>query len=146
MMRRVYVILVGALIASGGLQFYFAAVGAFTRPQTDDAFALHTFNGRIVFPVLALLATLAAVLAKAPGKLIGLTILPLGLLVVQVLIILLGKVIGGSTDQRTTAVSLAIMGLHAINGMIILDVLGNVMRRALAHARATTEPAKVPAI
>ncbi len=140
MMRRVYVVLVGALMASGALQFYFAAVGAFARPQTDDSYALHALNGRVIFPVLALLATLAAALAKAPGKLIGLTILPFGLLIVQVLIIVLGNVIGGSTDQRTTGLSLAILGLHAVNGMIMMGVLGNVMRRARAHASAL-EPA-----
>jgi Family of unknown function (DUF6220) len=135
-MRRIYVVLVGLLLASGGLQFYFAAVGAFTKPQTEDSFALHTLNGRMVFPILAILATIAAALAKAPGKLIGLTILPLGLGIVQVLIIVLGNVIGGATEQRTTPLALAILGLHAINGMIILGVTGNVMRQARTHLTA----------
>lgn len=135
-MRRIYVVLVGLLLASGGLQFYFAAVGAFTKPQTEDSFALHTLNGRMVFPILAILATIAAALAKAPGKLIGLTILPLGLGIVQVLIIVLGNVIGGATEQRTTPLALAILGLHAVNGMIILGVTGNVMRQARTHLTA----------
>jgi Family of unknown function (DUF6220) len=135
-MRRIYVVLVGLLLASGGLQFYFAAVGAFTKPQTEDSFALHTLNGRMVFPILAILATIAAALAKAPGKLIGLTILPLGLGIVQVLIIVLGNVIGGATEQRTTPLALAILGLHAVNGMIILGVIGNVMRQARTHLTA----------
>ena len=134
-MRRIYVVLVGLLLASGGLQFYFAAVGAFTKPQADDSYDLHILNGRMVFPILAILAAIAAALAKAPGKLIGQTLLPFGLLVVQSLIIVLGNVIGGATEQRSTPVALAILGLHAVNGMIIMGVLGSVMRKARAHLK-----------
>jgi hypothetical protein len=131
-MRRVYVGLLGLLLASGGLQFYFAAVGAFTKPQTDDSYSLHLVNGRVIFPLLALLTIGAAALAKAPGKLIGLTSLPFALVIVQTLIILVGNAIGGATEQRTTPVALAILGLHAVNGMVILGVIGTVMRRARA--------------
>ena len=123
-------------IVSGAMQFYFAAVGAFSKPQTDDVYALHIANGRMVFPILAILATIAAALAKAPGKLIGLTVLTLGLLIVQTLIIVLGNVIGGATEQRTTPAAVAILGLHAVNGMVIMGVLGNVMRKARAHMKA----------
>jgi hypothetical protein len=131
-MRRVYVVLVGLLLASAATQFYFAAVGAFTRPQTDDSYSLHLLNGRMVFPLLAVLAVGAAALARAPGKLIGLTSLPLALVIVQSLIIVLGNAIGGATEQRTTPLALAILGLHAVNGMVIIGVTGTVMRRARA--------------
>ena len=140
-MRRIYVILVGLLLASGGLQFYFAAVGAFTKPQTEDSFALHVINGRVVFPILAILATIAAALAKAPGKLIGLTLVPLGLLIVQTLIIVLGNVIGGATEQRSTPVAVAILGLHAVNGMVIMGVTSSVMAKARQHLKAATKVA-----
>lgn len=133
MMRRVYVVLVGLLLVSGALQFYFAAVGAFTKPQTDSSYALHSVNGMMVFPTLAILAIIAAAVARAPGRLIGMTALPLGLLFVQVLIIVLGNVIGGVTEQRTTPVALAILGLHAVNGMAIMGVTSVVMRRARTH-------------
>jgi hypothetical protein len=139
-MRRIYVVVLGLLLASGGLQFYFAAVGAFTKPQTDDSFALHLTNGRMVFPILSVLAVVAAALAKAPGKLIGQTLLPLGLIVAQSLIIVLGNVIGGATEQRSTPVALAIVGLHAVNGMVIMGVLGSLMRKARAHLRAAVTP------
>src|SRR5262245_19900675 len=105
-MRRLYVGLVGLLLASGALQFYFAAVGAFTRPQTDDSYSLHLINGRMVFPLLALLAIGAAALARAPGRLIGMTSLPLALVIVQTLIVLLGNALGGATEQRTTPLAL----------------------------------------
>jgi hypothetical protein len=137
-MRRIYVILVGLLLASGGLQFYLAAVGAFTKPQTDDSFALHTVNGRVVFPILAIVAVIAAATAKAPGRLIGQTLLPLGLIVVQSLIIVLGNVIGGATEQRTTPVALAILGLHAVNGLVIMAVTSTVMSKARKHMNAAT--------
>lgn len=140
-MRRVYVVLVGLLLASGVLQFYFAAVGAFTRPQTDDSFALHVMNGRVVFPLLTLLAIGAAALARAPGRLIGMTSLPLALIILQTLIIVVGNAIGGATEQRSTPVALAILGLHAINGMIIMGVTSAVMARARALLSSTTAPA-----
>jgi hypothetical protein len=140
-MRRVYVVVVGLLLASGVLQFYFAAVGAFTRPQTDDAFSLHLLNGRI-FPLLAVLAIGAAALAKAPGRLIGLTSVPLGLVILQTLIIVVGNAIGGATEQRTTPLALAILGLHAINGMIIMGATSAVMARARALASASPAPAR----
>jgi uncharacterized protein DUF6220 len=131
-MRRLYVVLAWLLLASGGLQFYFAAVGAFTKPQTEDSFALHVINGRMVFPMLALLTIGAAAVARAPGRLIGLTSLPLALVIVQTLIIVVGNAIGGATEQRTTPLALAILGLHAVNGMIIMGVISTVLRRARA--------------
>jgi hypothetical protein len=148
-MRRLYVVIVGLLLASGALQFYFAAVGAFTRPQTDDSYSLHLMNGRMVFPLLAVLAIGAAALAKAPGRLIGLTSLPLALVIVQTLIVLLGNAIGGATEQRTTPVALAILGLHAVNGMIIMGVTSMVMRGARAllsapNSAVTANPAGSP--
>jgi hypothetical protein len=139
-MRRIYVVVLGLLLASGALQFYLAAVGAFTKPQTEDSFSLHVANGRMVFPILSILAVIAAALAKAPGKLIGHTLAPLGLIIVQSLIIVLGNVIGGATEQRSTPVALAILGLHAVNGMVIMGVLGNLMRKARAHLRAAVTP------
>jgi hypothetical protein len=143
-MRRIYVVIVGLLLASGGLQFYFAAVGAFAKPQTEGSYSLHLINGRVVFPLLALLAIGAAAMAKAPGRLIGLTALPLGLVVLQTLIIVLGKAIGGATDERTTPVALAIFGLHAVNAMVIMAVAGTVMRRARAHlAVSSSAPTEV---
>lgn len=139
MMRRIYVAIVTLMLVSGVLQFYFAAIGAFTRPRTDDSFALHVLNGRI-FAVLALIAILAAAMARAPGRLIGLTAATLGLTVVQTLIVVLGNVIGGSSEQRTTAVSLAILGLHAINGIALVHVVVSVLAQARAHAKPAVAP------
>jgi hypothetical protein len=128
-MRKVYVILATLLMAALVVQFYLAAVGAFAKPQDDKSFALHDLNGMMIIPLLALLATGAAALAKAPGRLIGLTAVPIGLVVVQVLIVMLGRGISG-TEDSTTPAGLVVLGLHAINGLAMMGVAGIVIRRA----------------
>lgn len=130
MMRRVYLALSALLLAAVVAQFYFAAVGAFARPRDDSSFALHSLTGMMIIPAISVLATVAAAVARAPGRLIALTILPFGLVVVQVLIIVLGNAIGGATEDRTTPVALTILGLHAVNGLVIMGVSGQVLRRA----------------
>jgi hypothetical protein len=144
--RRVYTALTGLLLLAVLVQFYFAAVGAFTKPQTDKSFVLHSVTGTLVIPVLSLLATIVAALGRAPGRLIGLSILPLGLVVVQVLIIVLGDAVSGGSDT-TTAAGVAVLGLHAINGLAIMGVAGVLFRRARALAATPREAtiAGVPA-
>ncbi|MEN3307030.1 MAG: hypothetical protein V7603_3232 [Micromonosporaceae bacterium] len=137
--RRVYLVLSGLLLLAVLAQFYFAAVGAFAKPQNDSSFALHDMTGSIAIPVLSLLLTIVAAVARAPGRLIGLSIAPLGLVVVQTLIIAVGRAFNDSGDQ-TTPVGLAILGLHAVNGLAIMAVAGLIMRRARALA---TAPARV---
>ncbi|RCG32336.1 hypothetical protein DQ384_07520 [Sphaerisporangium album] len=136
-MRRVYAVLAGLLLLAVIAQFYFAAVGAFDKPQEDGSFSLHSLTGMMVIPVLSLLATIAAAVAKAPGRLIGMTILPLGLVIVQVLIIVLGDALNDSADNTTTG-SLVILGLHALNGLAIMGVSGMVFRQARLLAASTT--------
>lgn len=143
-MRIAYLVLIRLLGVAVLVQFYFAAVGAFDRPQDDDSFSLHSLTGMVVIPLLSLLATGAAALARAPGRLIGLTILPLGLAVVQVLIIVVGNVVSGGSDDNTTPAGLAILGLHAVNGLAIMAVVGLVNRRART-LRGTPQPTVVPA-
>ncbi|MCT9933250.1 DUF6220 domain-containing protein [Planotetraspora sp. A-T 1434] len=135
-MRRVYAALAGLLLLSVVVQFYFAAVGAFEKPQVDGSFALHSVTGTLVIPVLSLLATVAAALSRAPGRQIALTILPLGLVIVQMLIIALGEALDDSTGNTTPA-SLAILGLHAVNGLAIMGVSGFVFRGARLLATTT---------
>ncbi|MGC1213934.1 MAG: DUF6220 domain-containing protein [Micromonospora sp.] len=128
-MRKALVIVSALLLASFALQFVFAAVGAFTKPAGEGAYALHSVNGMAVIPVLTLLTILFAVLAKAPGRLIGLAALPLGLVVVQALLAMLAN---ASTDAAgvTTPFGLTIAGLHAVNGIIAVHVVVNVLRAA----------------
>lgn len=139
-MRKIYAVLAGLLLLAVLVQFYFAAVGAFDKPQADNSFALHSLTGMLIIPVLSLLATGAAALARAPGRLIGLSILPLGLVVVQMLIIVFGDAFNDSADNRT-GVGLAVLGLHAINGLAVMGVAGAVFRRARMLAAAPREGA-----
>jgi hypothetical protein len=124
--RKVYFGLSVALLAAVALQFYFAAVGAFAKPQSDSSYGLHSINGMMVIPLLSILATVAAAVARAPGRAIGLAIAPLGLVVVQVLIIVAGKAF--SDGDATTPVALVIYGLHALNGLAIMAVAGTNLR------------------
>jgi Family of unknown function (DUF6220) len=130
MLRRVYIGLTGALLAAVVLQFYFAAVGAFTKPQQDSSYALHGITGTAVIPLLALLATIVAALLRLPGRQIGLTALPLGLVVVQLLIVGIGRALSENDGERTTPAALVVLGLHAINGLAIMGVAGSVFARA----------------
>jgi hypothetical protein len=77
--------------------------------------------------------------------LIGLTSLPLALVIVQTLIIVVGNAIGGATEQRTTPLALAILGLHAVNGMIMMGVISTVLRRARALLLPVSETAMATA-
>jgi hypothetical protein len=140
--RRVYLVLSILLLAAVAAQFYFAAVGAFAKPQTDSSFALHDLTGSIIIPVLSLLLTIAAAVARAPGRLIGLSILPLGLVILQMLIVVVGRAFNDAGDQ-TTAVGLAILGLHALNGLAIGGVAGMLLRRA---RQLNAAPAPRPAV
>jgi hypothetical protein len=129
-------VLSGLLIPALIVQMYLAAVGAFTEPQTDRSYVLHSMNGMVVIPALSILSTIAAALARAPGRLIGLTILPFGMVLGQVVIIVLGQAFDDSTGA-STPIGLAITGLHAINGMLIVAVAAAVFRRARTLAAAT---------
>jgi hypothetical protein len=133
-MRKAFVIVSALSLVAFALQFVFAAVGAFTKPAGDGTYALHSVNGMAVIPVLTLLTVLFAALAKAPGRLIGLAALPLGLVVVQALLAALAN---GSTDAAgaSTPLGLTIAGLHAVNGIVAVHVVVNVLRGARQLAR-----------
>jgi hypothetical protein len=142
-MRKAFVIASGVLLAVFALQFVFAAVGAFTRPAGGDgSYRLHSITGMAVIPLLTLLTILFAALAKAPGRLIGLAALPLGLVVLQAL---LAGLATGLTDAsgRTTTAGLIIGGLHAVNGIIAVHVVVGVLRGARKLAAPAAEPVLV---
>ncbi|MEV4621968.1 DUF6220 domain-containing protein [Asanoa sp. NPDC049573] len=137
-MRRAFVVASALLLAAFALQFVFAAVGAFTEPAHDGGYALHSVNGLAVIPALTLLAALFAALAKAPGRVIGLTLLPLGFVILQELLVTL---VHAFTDDAggSTPLGLTIGGLHAVNGIIAVHVVVGVLRAA----RKLAEPVAV---
>ena len=127
-MRKLYFVLCVLLFAAIGVQFYLAGTAAFTKPQTDSTFDAHKMNGMMIIPALSVLATIAAIIARVPRKLIGMTILVAALIPVQILI----NTIGGRDDARSSTFGVAVMGLHVINGLVIMLVA----RAALQGARA----------
>jgi len=142
--RKVYALLALLLFLATLFQFFFAAVGAFDEPRDDGSFTLHRMTGMIIIPALAVLATIAAALSRAGGKLIGLTILPVGLILLQMLI----KVIAEAFDEPngdTSTASVVIFGFHAINGLVTMAVARSVMMAARKRATAAEAPASAPA-
>lgn len=140
-MRKVFVLTSIVLLVVFALQFVFAAVGAFTTPQTDSSYALHSLTGMAVIPALTLLTTLFAFLARAPGRLIGLTVLPLALTILQALLAMLAGAFSDASGG-STVVSLVVGGLHALNGIVVVHIVVAVVRGAhnLAQPRAAVSP------
>lgn len=132
-MRKALVVVSTLSLASFILQFAFAAVGAFTKPADDGAYHLHSLNGMAVIPALTLLTILLAALAKAPGRLIGLAILPLGLVLVQVLLAALATAFDDAAGA-STPLGLTIGGLHALNGIVAVHVVVSVRQAAVRLA------------
>jgi hypothetical protein len=140
-MRKLYFVLCVLLFAAIALQFYLAGIGAFTKPQADNTFNAHKMNGMIVIPSLSVLATIAAVAAKVPRKLIGITILVAALIPVQILI----NTIGGRDNARSSTGGVAIMGLHVINGLAIMLIARAALRGARTLMKGGTPDAKASA-
>jgi hypothetical protein len=142
-MRKAFVVTSGVLLAAFALQFAFAAVGAFTKPAGGDgSYRLHSVTGMAVIPALTLLTILFAVLAKAPGRLVGLAALPLGFVVLQAL---LAGFVNGLTDAsgQTTTAGLIVGGLHAVNGIVAVHIVVAVLRGARKLGSPSAEPVLV---
>ena len=137
-MRKALVVVTFLLLFAYALQFVFAAVGAFTKPSGDNAYALHSVNGMAVIPGLTVVTILFAALAKAPGRIIGLAALSLGLVLLQGLIAMLAHAFTDAAGE-SGPLSLTIAGLHALNGIIAVHVVVNVLRGV--RAMSTVEPA-----
>jgi hypothetical protein len=133
-MRKVYIGLSIALLVAVVAQFYFAAVGAFSEPQSDSSYAPHRMIGMMVIPLLSILTIVAAAVAKAPGKLVGMAAAPLGLVIVQVLIVLLGRAFNDDAGNTTTA-SVVILGLHALVGGAVMGAAFGNLNAARRFAR-----------
>ena len=129
-MRKVFVVTSVLLVASGVVQLYFAAFGVFSHPENFDP---HGVNGRMILPALALLNIIAAAIARAGGRTIGFSVLPLVLILFQtVLFIITGAIFGVGPESETVPVGASILlGLHGINGLAIIGVSGALVSRAV---------------
>lgn len=107
---RVWTHVLQALI---GLQFFLAGYGAIGSGSPDESFSLHIMNGRVIAAV-ALLGILFAALARAGGKLVGMSAGVLGLVLLQSVIALVS--VAGTTPGQI------IFGFHAINALMIMGL------------------------
>jgi uncharacterized membrane protein YhaH (DUF805 family) len=133
-MRKAFAGLATLLMLVVVAQFYFAASGAFSTAPNDESFQPHRVLGYVIF-LLALLMTLVAALARMPRRLIGLSGLVAGLTVVQVVIAVLARAFNDTGDISTTA-GQTIFGLHAVNGLAIMAVVGTIVRQARALSKS----------
>jgi hypothetical protein len=128
--RKVFLVVAIMLVADIALQFYFAAQGVFAPGSTnDEQFVLHTTNGRIILPILCLLVIAAAALARAGGRTIGLSVLPLALVLFQTVLFILGSLTGTTEEEPTVAGSI-VLGFHALIGMAAFGTASIVAQRA----------------
>jgi hypothetical protein len=127
-MRKIFAALATLLMLAVVLQIFLAGSGAFATEPNDESFQPHRALGYGIL-LFAILLTLIAALARMPGRLIGMTGLVAGLALLQPVIRAIASAFG-ETGDRTSTVGELIFGLHAINGLIIIAVVGMILRRA----------------
>lgn len=127
-MRKVFAALTILLMLAVVLQIFLAGAGAFDTAPKDEAFQPHRVLGYGIL-LIAVLLTLIAALARMPGRLIGMTGLVAGLVLVQAVIRVIASAFDETGDSTSTAGEL-IFGLHAINALIIMAVVGMILRQA----------------
>lgn len=135
-MRKVFLGLAMLLMAAVLVQFFLAASGAFDTAPKEESFGPHRMLGYSILG-FAVLMTIVAAVARMPGRIIGMTGLVAGLVVVQALIATIAEAFS-DTDQSTVAGQI-VFGLHAINGLIILGAAEAIIRRVRALSR-TAQP------
>ncbi len=101
----------------------------------------HILNGTMVLPLLSILTTIVAAVAKAGGRLILLSITPLLLIVVQLFVIFEIAGLLGAEENSTSTASLVVLGFHALDGVAILWASVVLMQKARALTKAAPAPA-----
>ncbi|MDT3440259.1 DUF6220 domain-containing protein [Pseudofrankia sp. BMG5.37] len=126
-MRKVFAGLAALLLLAVVAQFFLAASGAFDTAPNDESFQPHRALGYGIVLFAAVLTVFAA-LVRMPGRLIGLSGLVAGLGILQPVIAAIAKAFGDTGD--TTAAGQLVFGLHAVNGLVIIAVVGTILRQA----------------
>jgi hypothetical protein len=135
-MKKVFTGMAALLVAAVITQFYLAASGAFNEAPIEESFQPHRMLGYAIL-VLAILVTIVGAVSRMPGRLIGMAGLVAGLVILQILIREISKAFGdGST------VGHLIFGLHAINGLLIMGVSEEVVRRSRKISWKPAEPVR----
>ncbi|MGW1677370.1 DUF6220 domain-containing protein [Saccharopolyspora sp. NPDC002376] len=132
-MRKVFTGLAALLLLAVLVQFYLAASGAFDSAPTEEAFQPHRVLGNAIL-VLAVIVVIGAVAARMPGRLIGMAGLVAGLVLLQSVIREVAKSFGEGSSAGHF-----IFGLHALNGLAIIGVIGMIVRQS---QRISWQPAE----
>lgn len=136
-MKKVVTGLAALQMLAIAIQFFLAAMGAFDSAPTEEAFGSHKALGFGIL-ILGIVVTIAAAVARMPGRVIGLAGLATALLVVQMVIAEIAKGIGdGSTAGGI------VFGLHGVNGVAIMIVTAALMRRSRQLAAEPAEAGRM---
>ncbi|GAA2847657.1 hypothetical protein GCM10010517_04760 [Streptosporangium fragile] len=142
-MRKVFFGFAALLLLTVITQFYLATFGAFQRPAPTTlgdwgATTPHVINGVMVIPVLSLLTTIVAAVAKAGARLVWLSIAPVGVVVGQLFVIFPLAELSGGTPERTNTLTHIVMGFHAVLELLLLLTSVLLFRGARNLASAAT--------
>ncbi|GAA0412608.1 hypothetical protein Acor_16740 [Acrocarpospora corrugata] len=150
-MRKVFFWFAVLTLVAVLAQFYLATFGAFERPvpapgAEGSAITPHVINGTMIIPLLSILLTIVAAVAKVGRQLIWLSIAPFGLVAVQLFVIFELAGLLGAAPEKTTTAGLFVLGFHALDGVALLWVAVTVVRKARALVKSqVAEPVAVPA-
>lgn len=128
-MKRAFTGLAALLLLAVIAQFYLAASGAYDTAPVEESFQPHRTLGYVIL-VFALVLTIAAAIARMPRRLVGLAGLVTGLVIGQSVIREVARAFGdGSSGGHL------VFGVHAINGLVIIGVIGMIVRQSRKVAR-----------
>jgi hypothetical protein len=125
-MRKAFAALAALLLLVVVAEFYFAASGA--ADPDGSSYRPHHVLGYVIF-LLPLVTAAVGALGRLPGRLIGLAAAVAGLTAVQVVIAKLARALGDTAGPL-------VFGLHAVNGLVMVAVVGLVARQAWVLAKA----------
>ena len=139
-MRKLFAGLVALLMLAVVVQVFLAAGGAFDSAPTDEAFRPHRALGYAIL-LFSLVLTVIAAVTRMPGRIVGLTGLVAGLVVLQPVIAGIADALGDS--GTTTTAGKLVFGLHGVNALGIMFVLSRVAQQARALRAVPASGAEV---
>jgi hypothetical protein len=131
-MRKAFTGLAILLLLAVVAQIFLAASGAFDTAPNEESFQPHRALGYGIL-LVAVLTTLAAAVARMPGRIIGMAGLVAGLALVQSLIRVVAKAFGDTGGQL-------VFGVHGVNALVIVAVTVMIVRQARELSKSA-EPA-----
>ncbi|MBB4931159.1 hypothetical protein F4561_001979 [Lipingzhangella halophila] len=126
-MRKVFAGLAIIMMLVVVVQFFLAASGAFDTAPNDESFQAHRALGYGIVLFAVVLAVIAA-LARVSGRLVALPGLVAVLAVVQAVIGVVANMSAGAGGSAM--VGQLIFGMHAVNGLAIIAVVGLIVQQA----------------